>query len=158
MSNDSIAARMLKRYDIDARQLKTLVGVYLKQDLRGGKAFMQFGAREYIRSNLALLAIVGMYLFFGFILGTVVFAGDIDVFHYSIFVLTFTIFIVALAIVSESGNVIFNESEADVLGHLPLSPRTYFAAKVLNLFVFTLLLAVSANFFQIGRASCRERV
>jgi hypothetical protein len=127
--------------------LKTLLGVYLKQDLRGGKAFMQFGAREYIRSNLALLAIVGMYLFFGFILGTIVFTADLDVFHYSIFILTFTIFIVALAIVSESGNVIFNETEADVLGHLPISPRTYFAAKVLNLFLFTLLLAASANLF-----------
>ena len=147
MSNKSILARTLERYDIDTRQLKTLVGVYLKQDLRGGKAFMQFGAREYARSNLALLAIVGMYLFFGFILGTMVFTGELDVFHYSIFVLTFTLFIVALAIVSESGNVIFNETEADVLGHLPLSPRTYFAAKVLNLFLFTLLLAASANLF-----------
>ena len=36
----------LARYDIDARQLATLVGIYLKQDLRGGRAFMQFGARE----------------------------------------------------------------------------------------------------------------
>jgi ABC-2 type transport system permease protein len=147
MSNESIIARALKRYGIDGRQLKTLVGVYLKQDLRGGKAFLQFGAREYVRSNLALLAIVGMYLFFGFLLGTIVFTAELDVFHYSLFILTFTIFIVALAIVSESGNVIFNESEADVLGHLPISPRTYFAAKVLNLFLFTLVLTASANLF-----------
>lgn len=147
MGTESIIARKLKRHGIDARQLKTLVGVYLKQDLRGGKAFMQFGAREYVRSNLALLAIVGMYLFFGFILGTIVFTADLDVFHYSVFILTFTIFVVALAIVSESGNVIFNETEADVLGHLPIGPRTYFAAKVLNLFLFTLVLAASANLF-----------
>jgi hypothetical protein len=147
MSTASTIARTLKRHGIDARQLRTLLVVYLKQDLRGGKAFMQFGAREYIRSNLALLAIVGMYLFFGFILGTIVFTADLDVFHYSVFVLTFTVFIVALAIVSESGNVIFNETEADVLGHLPISPRTYFAAKVLNLFLFTLVLAASANLF-----------
>lgn len=147
MRTASTIARTLKRHGIDARQLKTLLGVYLKQDLRGGKAFMQFGAREYIRSNLALLTIVGMYLFFGFILGTIVFTADLDVFHYSVFILTFTIFIVALAIVSESGNVLFNEAEADVLGHLPLSPRTYFAAKVLNLFLFTLVLAASANLF-----------
>jgi ABC-2 type transport system permease protein len=138
---------MLKRHGIDARQLRTLLGVYLKQDLRGGKAFMQFGAREYIRSNLALLAIVGMYLFFGFMLGSIIFTADLDVFHYSIFILTFTIFIVALAVVSESGNVIFNETEADVLGHLPISPRTYFAAKVVNLFLFTLVLAAPANLF-----------
>ncbi|HEX8088375.1 MAG TPA: hypothetical protein VF762_05950, partial [Blastocatellia bacterium] len=147
MSTESIISRTLRRVGIDMRQLRTLLGVYLKQDLRGGKAFMQFGAREYIRSNLALLAIVGMYLFFGLILGTIVFTADLDVFHYSVFILTFTILIVALAIVSESGNVIFNETEADVLGHLPISPRTYFAAKVLNLLLFTLLLAASANLF-----------
>ena len=147
MRTASTITRTLKRHGMDARQLKTLVGVYLKQDLRGGKAFMQFGAREYVRSNLALLGIVGMYLFFGFILGTVVFTAELDVFHYSAFILTFTIFIVALAIVSESGNVIFNETESEILGHLPISPRTYFAAKVLNLFLFTLLLAASANLF-----------
>jgi ABC-2 type transport system permease protein len=147
MGTASILSRTLRRRGIDARQLRTLLGVYLKQDLRGGKAFMQFGAREYVRSNLALLAIVGMYLFFGLILGTIVFTADLDVFHYSVFILTFTILIVALAIVSESGNVIFNETEAEVLGHLPISPRTYFAAKVLNLFLFTLLLAASANLF-----------
>ena len=147
MKTESTIARTLKRHGIDARQLRTLLGVYLKQDLRGGKAFMQFGAREYVRSNLALLAIVGMYLLFGLMLGTVVFTADLDVFHYSVFVLTFTVFIVALAVVSESGNVIFNETEADVLGHLPISPRTYFAAKVVNLFLFTLVLAAPANLF-----------
>jgi len=55
--------------------------------------------------------------------------------------------IVALAILAESGNVIFNENEADILGHLPISSRTYFAAKVLNLFIFTSLLAAAANLF-----------
>lgn len=108
---------------------------------------MQFGAREYVKSNLALLMLTGMYLFFGFMMGISVFATGLDVFHYSVFILTFTLFVIALAMLAESGNVIFNEKEADVLGHLPLSPRTYFAAKVLNLFLFTLLLAAAANFF-----------
>ncbi len=137
----------MARHGIDARQLMTLLSVYLKQDLRGGKAFMQFGAREYIKSNLALLMLTGMYLFFGFMMGMAVFATGLDVFHYSVFILTFTLFVIALAMLAESGNVIFNEKEADVLGHLPLSPRTYFAAKVLNLFLFTLLLAAAANLF-----------
>jgi ABC-2 type transport system permease protein len=142
----SKALGAMKRHGIDGRQLKTLLSVYLKQDLRGGKAFMQFGAREYIKSNLALLMLTGMYLFFGFVMGMTVFTG-LDVFPYSVLILTFTLFVVALAILAESGNVIFNEKEADVLGHLPISPRTHFAAKVLNLFLFTLLLAAAANLF-----------
>ncbi|MGA9773107.1 MAG: hypothetical protein WBV94_29020 [Blastocatellia bacterium] len=147
MSLRSATINRMARHGIDARQLMTLLSVYLKQDLRGGKAFMQFGAREYIKSNLALLMLTGMYLFFGFMMGMAVFATGLDVFHYSVFILTFTLFVIALAMLAESGNVIFNEKEADVLGHLPLSPRTYFAAKVLNLFLFTLLLAAAANLF-----------
>ena len=137
----------LARYDIDARQLRTLVGVYLKQDLRGGKAFMQFGVREYVRGNLALAMLLGMYVIVGFVMGMVVFVTDIDVLHFSIVIHTFTLLVVALAVLAESGNVIFNESETDILGHLPISSRTYFSAKVLNLFFFTLLLAAAANLF-----------
>ena len=147
MSIPSFITAALARYDIDARQLATLVGVYLKQDLRGGRAFMQFSAREYVRGNLALLMLLGMYVFTGLIVGMMVFVTDIDVLHFSIIIHTFTLLIVALAILAESGNVIFNESEADILGHLPISSRTYFAAKVLNLFLFTSLLAAAANFF-----------
>ena len=147
MAIRSLLTESLKRRGIDARQLKTLLLVYLKQDLRGGKAFQQFGAGEYIRSNLALLAIVGVYLLLGFMMSSIVFARQMDVFHYSVFTLTFTLFIIALAILSESGSTIFNEAEADVLGHLPISPRTHFTAKVANLFMFTLLLASAANLF-----------
>lgn len=142
----SAIASLMARHGINSRQLKTLLVVYLKQDLRGGKAFMQFGAREYVKSNLALLLLTGMYVFFGFVMGMTAIAG-LDVFNYSVFILTFTLFVVALAMLSESGNVIFNEKEADVLGHIPISPRTHFAAKSLNLLLFTLLLAAAANFF-----------
>ena len=137
----------LARFDVNARQLATLLGVYLKQDLRGGRAFMQFNAREYVRGNVALLMLLGMYVFTGFMMGGMVFFTDIDALHFSIVIHTFTLLIVALAILAESGNVIFNENEADILGHLPLSSRTYFAAKVLNLFLFTSLLAGAANLF-----------
>ncbi|MFL6216064.1 MAG: hypothetical protein ACJ74J_19430 [Blastocatellia bacterium] len=146
MSLPPFITTTLARYDIDARQLATLVGVYLKQDLRGGKAFMQFSAREYVRGNMALLMLLGMYVFTGFLIGMLAFS-NIDALHFSIVIHTFTLLIVALAMLAESGNVIFNESEADILGHLPLSSRTYFAAKVLNLFLFTSLLATAANFF-----------
>src|ERR1044072_1242398 len=75
MSLRSATINRMARHGIDARQLITLLSVYLKQDLRGGKAFMQFGAREYIKSNLALLMLTGMYLFFGFVMGRTVFTG-----------------------------------------------------------------------------------
>src|SRR5436305_1448044 len=107
MSLPPFITTTLARYDIDARQLATLVGVYLKQDLRGGKAFMQFSAREYVRGNMALLMLLGMYVFTGFLIGLLAFS-NIDALHFSIVIHTFTLLVVALAMLAESGNVIFN--------------------------------------------------
>jgi ABC-2 type transport system permease protein len=135
---------ILERLGINTQQLKTLLVVYLKQDFRSGKSFLQTGAKEYATSNLALLSMLGMYVFVGFT--TAIFAlTKIDIFLYSLIASSVTLFIIALAVVAESGNVIFNESEPDILGHLPVNSRTLFAAKVLNIFLFTLLLAAAAN-------------
>lgn len=132
------------KFGINSRQLKTLLVVYLKQDFRSGKSFLQTGAKDYAASNKTLLAMLGMYVFVG--LSTSLFAfARADIFIYSLVATSVTLFIVALAVVSESGNVIFNEAEPDVIGHLPINSRTLFAAKVLNIFLFTLLLATAAN-------------
>jgi ABC-2 type transport system permease protein len=132
------------RLGIDGRQLAVLLAVYLKQDLRGGKIASQFGRESHLSTNRALISIATIYLVLGLSVGIVAFTG-IDVFTYSIFLSSFTLFIVAMALVAESGNVILNESETDVLGHLPISSRTQLAVKLANLFLFTLLLAASAN-------------
>ncbi|MEW6208673.1 MAG: hypothetical protein AB1631_09925 [Acidobacteriota bacterium] len=131
---------------IDWRHVKTLLAVYFKQDLRSGKAAMRPDKNKYIRTNWALLMLVGTYSVMGLIVGMIAFTGA-DVLFYSILALSFTLIVVALAIVIESGNVLFNESEADVIGHLPVGSRTIFLAKVINLFAFTLLLAIPANLF-----------
>jgi ABC-2 type transport system permease protein len=134
----------LQRLGINPRHLKALLVVYFKQDFRSGKSFLQTNAKEYATSNLALLTMLGMYVFVGFTTAIFAFTKP-DLFIYSLVASSVTLFIVALAVVTESGNVIFNESEADIIGHLPVSSRTLFAAKVLNLFFFTLLLAAAAN-------------
>jgi hypothetical protein len=138
--------RTLERYGIDGRQLFALFSVYFRQDVRGGKAFTQFRAKEYVTANRALLVIVGSYVFIGVVLGMAAFTRA-DVFVFSALMLTFTLFIVALAILAEAGNVLFNENEGDIVGHLPIAPRTLFAAKVLNLLSFTMLLGAAANLF-----------
>jgi ABC-2 type transport system permease protein len=135
---------LLQRLGIDKQHLKALLIVYLKQDFRSGKSFQQTSTKEYATSNLALLSMLGMYIFVG--LTTAIFAlTKPDVFIYSVVASSITLFIVALAVIAESGNIIFNETEPDIIGHLPVNSRTVFAAKVLNIFFFTLLLATAAN-------------
>lgn len=131
---------------VDWRHVKALLAVYFKQDLRSGKAAMRPDKNQYIKTNWALLMLVGTYSIMGLIVGMIAFTGA-DVLFYSILALSFTLIVVALAIVIESGNVLFNEAEADVIGHLPVGSKTIFLAKVINLFAFTLLLAIPANLF-----------
>ncbi|HVF91044.1 MAG TPA: hypothetical protein VNH22_13325 [Blastocatellia bacterium] len=139
-------ARWLSKRGISTRQLKALLIVYLKQDLRGGKSLVSTHKGDYIKSNWSLLLIAVLYTIFGLTVAVTALT-EADVFAYSMLALSFTFFIALLGILAESGNVIFDETEADVIGHLPISSRTYFTAKVLNLFLFTLLIALSASFF-----------
>lgn len=148
MSIREITVRMLNRAGIDSRQTLTLLGVYLKQDLRGSRAFVRMGSREYATSNWSLLVVAVMYVLMGLSIAVYVFTG-MDVFVFSVIALSFTFFIVALSVVAESGNVIFNETETDIIAHLPVGPRTIFVAKVANLLLFTLLLTAAINLFPI---------
>jgi len=138
--------RWLLKRGVNAAQVKALLVVYLKQDLRGGKSLINTQKGDYIKSNWSLLLIAVLYTVFGLTVAIIALT-DADVFAYSVLALSFTFFIALLGILAESGNVIFDETEADVIGHLPISSRTYFTAKVLNLFLFTLLIALSASFF-----------
>ncbi|HET9532163.1 MAG TPA: hypothetical protein VFQ92_17520 [Blastocatellia bacterium] len=142
--NQSRLARSLARYDIDLRQTRTLLGAYIKQDLRSNKSTFNTSRGDSLASNRALIFILFMYMALGLSVGLLAFSG-MDLFSFSIIALSFTLFIVALALVAESGNVFFNETDVEVLGHLPISSRTHFVAKVLNLLVFTSALAASAN-------------
>ena len=139
-------ASFFSQRDINVSQLWTLLKVYLKQDFRGANTFLKPGKVDAVASNWAMLLMVAMYLLLGLALASSVLIG-IDLFFFEFITCTFTIFIVSLAVVAESGNVIFNDSEGDVMGHLPISSRTLFLAKVINLLLFSMLLAGAANFF-----------
>lgn len=139
-------SRIASKYGYDTRQIAALFWVYLKQDLRGGKAFMQPTRAEYLISNWALLAMLGIYMLVGLGFSALVFTG-VDVLIFTVMGISYTLLIVVLSALAESVNVILNEPERDVLGHLPVSPRTHFAAKVLNLVCFTLVLTAAANLF-----------
>jgi hypothetical protein len=134
---------------VNARQLKALLAVYLKHDLRGNRSFAQTSGAEYITANRALLVSVGVNVLLGLLLTGSMIASQASTFVYSISLFTATLFIVSAAIIAEAGNTIFNESEADIIGHLPMSARTLLAAKMLSLFLFTLLLALATNLFPV---------
>jgi hypothetical protein len=95
----------------------------------------------------SLIFVIVMYMFVGLMTGIVVLSTRIDVFTYTILVHSMTFFVVGMAVTSESGDILFNTNESDVLVHRPIHPRTLLLAKSINLIVFTLILAGALNLF-----------
>jgi len=136
--------RALERRRIDARSLLVLLKIYLKQDVRTGTALARSNTSN-VSFNRALLTVAGFHCFLGAFLSAIPLASGLEVYPFTILLLTYTLLVVAMAVLVESGQVLLSESEADVLGHLPITPSTLLTAKILNLFLFSMLLAFSVN-------------
>lgn len=141
---------------IDREQLRALLKCYWRLSMRGRVA-RSMGRAEKPRS---LLFVIGMYMFVGLMTGIAVLSIRLDVFTYTILVHSMTFFVVGMAVTSESGDILFNTNESDVLVHRPIHPRTLLLAKSINLIAFTLILAGALNLFPIffGLAASGARV
>src|SRR5580765_3072202 len=127
---------------IDRVQLRALLKCYWYLSTRGRVArAMGRGGKPR-----GLIFVLVMYVVVGFFTSTIAFT-HIDVFTYTIIVHAMTFFVVGMAITSESGDILFNTNESDVLMHRPIHPRTLLLAKTINLVAFTLILATALNLF-----------
>ena len=127
---------------IDRAQLRALLKCYWRLSTRGRVArAMGRGGKPR-----GLIFIIVMYLFVGLMTSLIAFA-PIDLFTYTIIVHAMTFFVVGMAVTSESGDILFNANESDVLVHRPIHPRTLLLAKTINLVAFTLVLATALNLF-----------
>ncbi len=126
---------------IDRQQLRALLKCYFRLSMRGRVA------RSMGRGNKprSLLFVLAMYVIVGLMTGFA--ATQLDVFTFSMLVHAMTFFVVGMAVTSESGDILFNANESDVLVHRPIHPRTLLLAKSINLIAFTLILATALNLF-----------
>src|SRR5436190_855692 len=127
---------------IDRVQLRALLKCYWRLSTRGRVArAMGRGGKPR-----GLIFVLVMYLIVGFMTSMIAFS-PIDLFTYAIIVHSMTFFVVGMAVTSESGDILFNANESDVLVHRPIHPRTLLLAKSINLIAFTLILAGALNLF-----------
>ncbi len=127
---------------IDRQQLHALLKCYWRLSTRGRVArAMGRGGKPR-----GLIFVLVMYLIVGFMTGLIAFSS-IDLFTYTIIIHSMTFFVVGMAVTSESGDILFNANESDVLVHRPIHPRTLLLAKTINLVGFTLVLATALNLF-----------
>src|SRR5258708_9147791 len=130
-----------KASSIDREQLRALLKCYFRLSVRGRVA-RSMGRGSKPRG---LIFVLVMYAFVGLMTGIA--ACQLDVFTYTVLVHSMTFFVVGMAVTSESGDILFNANESDVLVHRPIHPRTLLLAKSINLIAFTLILAAALNLF-----------
>lgn len=132
-----------KTATIDRRQLWALLKCYFRLSTRG-RVTQSIGRGGKRRS---VFWVLGMYMFVGLMNGLMLLAIQLDVFTYTVMLHSMTFLVVGLAVTAESGDILFNMNESDVLLHRPIHPRTLLLAKSLNLIAFTLILAGALNLF-----------
>lgn len=123
-------------------QLRALLRAYFRIAARGraGQAL----SRKWGGNTRSLLVVVGFYAFLGVFTGAFGVTHP-DVFTFSLILHTMTFFMVGMALTAESGDILFNPAEGEVIGPLPVPPRVHLMAKSLNVLAYGLLLSVSFN-------------
>ncbi len=128
--------RLFAALDVDFDQWWALTKVALKVDLRAS-SFMR--ASRLSRETRAIGALVGQFIFYtlmgGAIAAVVWFTRDL--FLSSTIVLTYVMFMVGTAALLDHNAAIISPDDYGILGYRPITSRTYFAARLTNVLVYT---------------------
>lgn len=137
--------RLLRRYDLQPRPFKALLRALLLMDLRSfhyGNA-TGTGANELLPP---LFWVVGQFLTISLLLSAFL-IGRADVYFFSFAGLATCMLLVLSAVVVEFNEAALDPGDAGVLGHRPLHPRTYAAARLGNFLCYVALLGTALTIF-----------
>jgi ABC-2 type transport system permease protein len=122
------------RLGIDRGQWQALVRAAVKLDLRHA-GFDLRGRRPSGSPFRVALRMSLIYVLTGTMLGAIVLAAE-DPFTSGVLVVSAAMFLVALSVLTEYHAVVVSPDDHLVIGALPVSSRTYFAARLVNLLFY----------------------
>jgi hypothetical protein len=128
--------RLMTAAGVEYDQWKALTVVALKLDYRQmsfGQA--QWGGRDVGGAGLSVAQLV-FYTMLGLFMAAAVWFIP-DLFLKSTLLMTVTVFVVGTTILLEHNSALTSPVDYPVLGYRPVSSRTYFAAKLTNVLVYT---------------------
>ncbi len=139
--------RLLAAWDVDYDQWRALVAVALKLDFRKGMV----GAGRMARRTKGVGVYVMQFVFYSMIGGFMAFAVAwiADPFLAAIIALTFVLFMVATAVLIDHNSAITSPDDYNILAFHPVSSRTYFAARLANVFAYTLAMATVLGYLPV---------
>lgn len=126
--------KVFQRLGVDWDQFKVLVGVSIRLDFRSHQGMGSHRRR--------LSPIFRSLIFYGIMGGSL--AGSLVLrttpFLFSLLTLSYSMAMMAFAVILEFGNTIVNPEDAEILAYRPIGSRTYFLAKLCNLLFYVLLM------------------
>jgi hypothetical protein len=135
--------RWWEKLDVDYQQWRILVRTALKLDFRstgfGGAAYDNQGGGAGLGKFIAPLI---LYLVMGSVFALLAAVIE-DVFLSGILVLTFVMFIVGTTLLLDYQSVITSPDDYLILAFQPISSRTYFAARLTSVIVYTVLMTTA---------------
>lgn len=132
--------RLFRRLDIDPMQFRTLLRTSLRIDFRTGL----FATRRKPgkRRFPGLWQIAVFYGFLGLMLSFIIFTAG-NIFFSGTVVMSVVMIAVASSILVEFQSVVIAPEDYHILGHRPVTSRTYFASRLANMLVYIGVIAAA---------------
>lgn len=132
---------VMDKEKIDKRQLKTLLRISLRTDLRSASSLQGSDRRGRLGIPPIALIII-MYLIMSIFLASVVDKAQ-NLFLGFFFALSMQMVFVAITILLEFSHLILSPDDFPILAPHPVSSRTFFAAKLLHLAIYVTIMVTS---------------
>ncbi len=121
---------------VDWRQLRALLAVGIKLDLRTSRGGMGRGKVPPFVIAIITYTVMGTLMAVGL-------RPHGDIFSYSLFTMSAAMFMTALAVIMEYVTIVAHPDDFDILAHRPISSRTYFWAKLGNMLFYVTPIALA---------------
>jgi hypothetical protein len=138
-------AQKLSWFGVDPRGFLALARVMILRDLRG-QHYAAATAAKAQQLFSPLLIVVGQLLTTSVLTCALLFAR-VEVFFFAFINLSLGLLLLASAIIVEFQEVVLDPDDLAILGHRPISPRTYAAAKFANLLFYFFVMYLALNLF-----------
>ncbi len=140
---------LLEAAGVDYAQWLALTRTLLKRDFRTRSSQVARGSRGPATGGRALFAQAIFYSVFGLILSIAIVVSK-DLFFVGLIMCTYVMFMVGTAVLLDHSSALTAADDYAVLGFRPVSSRTYFAVRLTNVLIYTLLMTTMVVYMPIG--------
>ncbi|MBN1571145.1 MAG: hypothetical protein JXA73_25140 [Acidobacteria bacterium] len=139
---------LVQALGVDYEQWRALTRVAIKLDARNARMGQAAGSGEMKSIAGQMAARLWIYVLLGAMLGAL--AGmNKDVFLTGAILITYTMAMAAMLVMIDFGAVVISPGDFAILGHQPVSSRTYFITRLTNVLFYSTLLSLALGIVPI---------